>query len=100
MIFDANPEHWTAPGKIAKDLTQQERGDAYWCRKLASASLSVLTKVLVVTGMAERRLASNAPDPIGDDGDAGSLDKEIRRAEREAAKILKRIQAGSRERQT
>jgi hypothetical protein len=45
VIVEANPEHWTGdPSKLA-ELTREERGDRYWCKKNAAATLSVLMRV-------------------------------------------------------
>lgn len=92
IILDADPEFWTAAGIKANELSQEQRGDAYWCRKMASASLSVMTKVLVLTNMVERRMVSDSP--IEEKSTEGvDLGKQIKAAEREAALILKRAQS-------
>lgn len=96
VILDADPEFWTATGIKANELTQEQRGDAYWCRKLASSSLSVLTKVLVLANIVERQAAGKPTDDAKDDSYA-DLNKRIKAAEREAAKILERAHSRANE---
>lgn len=98
VIHDTNPEHWTGTGKPSKELTQQERGDAYWCRKLAASSLSVLVRVYSVTGMIERAGGAAPAIPESAAGET-DLDREVAVAEREAQAILKRLAKTSRARQ-
>ena len=97
VLHDADPAHWTGSGKQAKELTQQERGDAYWCRKMATATLSVLMKVYHCAGMLER--AAPASPENGDDSTTKNLDAEVRVAEREAAALLKKLQSSANARQ-
>jgi hypothetical protein len=42
VLSDIDPEGWTAADKAPKAMTQGERGDAYWCRKNAAASLALI----------------------------------------------------------
>ncbi|MDG9783882.1 hypothetical protein [Metapseudomonas otitidis] len=85
-LLDADPKLWTAAGKAPADMTQEERGDAYWCRKLAVSTVSLLTKV-------QSMLEAHSKPSSGDPKDEGDLDKEIKRAEREAAAMLERAQS-------
>ena len=42
FLMDADPSEWPGDGKSPADLTQQERGDAYWSKKNAMATGGVL----------------------------------------------------------
>jgi hypothetical protein len=88
VLLDADPKLWTGAGKTPADMTQEERGDAYWCRKLAVSTVSLLTKVASLLDTHNKPTAGNAKDE-------GDLDKEIRTAEREAAAMLERAQQGA-----
>ncbi|BBP82460.1 hypothetical protein PHLH8_21020 [Pseudomonas sp. Pc102] len=85
-LLDADPKLWTAAGKAPADMSQEERGDAYWCRKLAVSTVSLLTKV---QGMLE----THGKPTAGNGKDEGDLDREIRQAEKEAAAMLERAQS-------
>ena len=82
FILEADPGEWPGDGKPPADLTQQERGDAYWCKKNAMATGGVLRFTL---DLIER----NGPGGPSTDGDA-DLDKRIRDAERRAQQATKR----------
>lgn len=41
-MVDADPRRWVGAGKAPVDMTQKERGDAYWCRKMVAATVSLL----------------------------------------------------------
>ncbi len=86
-LQDADPAQWVGAGKAPADMTQQERGDAYWCRKMATATVSLLTKV-------HSLINTHGAPTAGNQKDDGDLDRELAAAEREAAAILERIQKG------
>lgn len=98
VIGEADPDTWTGNGKKPADLTRDERGDRYWCKKNCAATLSVLMRIYSVAGMVERA-AFGAPQlPAGPAGET-DLDREVSAAEREAQAILKRLAKTSRARQ-
>ena len=96
VLTEANPEHWNGRDKPLEELTRNERGDRYWCKRNAAATLSVLMRIYTVTGMVERA-GSRAPAELPDAGDS-DLDKEVRSAEREAKAILNKLAKASRAR--
>lgn len=80
-IRDADPDNWTAAGKLLCDMDQKERGDANWCRKTAVQSVALLVRV-------QQLLATPGP---GKPGDAEKSEEElIREAERQAEAMLQR----------
>jgi hypothetical protein len=97
VLVEANPEKWPGADRELADLTRDERGDRYWCKKNAAATLTMLMKVHSLTGVLEQRGGFGAPPPNPEDvsGEA-DLDKEIASAEREASRIINRLASGSR----
>lgn len=95
VIGEADPDTWTGNGKKPADLTRDERGDRYWCKKNAAATLSVLMRIYSVAGMVERAAFGVPPLPT-DPGGETDLDREVNAAEREAQAILKRLAKTSR----
>ena len=79
MIIEANPDHWPGGNNLPMDMTQEERGDRFWCKKNAAATMTLLTKSLSIDHFKE-----GARDPAKPD-DGGDLDSELKRLEREAA---------------
>jgi hypothetical protein len=99
VIVEANPDAWPGdPTKLA-EMSREVRGDRYWCKKNAAATLSVIMKLTSITGMMERTLRGTAPAPGDPDGDDETdLDKEMKAAEREAKTALAKIQRRQRDR--
>lgn len=86
VLLEADPDFWPGKGIAPADLTRDQRGDRYWCKKNAAATLSVLTKTMSLTQYEYRP----AGTPTNDGTD---VDKEIERAEKAAAKMLEQAQA-------
>lgn len=85
VLVDADPINWTGNGRPPMDLDRDERGDAYWCRKMAVSSLAVFSRVSEVVAMTQ------ADRPPGENGE-DHLDQHIARAEKEAARLLDEMQ--------
>ncbi|MBH1564725.1 hypothetical protein I5U69_17510 [Stenotrophomonas maltophilia] len=80
-IRDADPANWTAANKPLCDMTKEERGDAAWCRKTAVQSVALLVRL-------QQILRDTGGGKSGDDDDPES---DIKRAEKEARKLLERV---------
>lgn len=97
VLKEANPEKWPGDGKELASLTRDERGDRYWCKKNAAATLTMLMKIQSLTGMLEQRGGFGATPPeAGDPDGEANLDKEIADAEKEAARIIGKMQKDGR----
>lgn len=89
LLLEAEPAEWPGEGKKLADLNRNERGDRYWCKKNAMATLSILTRVHVLTNMVLRAGQEQPPaDPADPEQPKDDLDGMIRAAEKEAKKIL------------
>ncbi|WP_353094181.1 hypothetical protein [Methylibium sp.] len=87
-LLDADPQNWTACEKTPAEMTEDERGDAQWCRKVATGTLAIANQVLVLRERLKEqskgwRKEWGSHDPRAED--------EITRAENEASKLLKRV---------
>jgi len=85
VMTEADPVNWPGGEKLPMDMTKDERGDRYWCKKNAAATFTLLNKTL---SLAFFRRDSTTPAPTEAKAPEDELDKEISRAEREAAKQL------------
>lgn len=83
VLDEADPENWPGDNVLPKDLTQQDRGDRYWCKKNAAATFVLLSKTEEII---TRRGASGNAD------DSEDIDKTIAKAEKEAAAAIQRMQ--------
>jgi len=84
FLLEADPAEWPGKGKGPVDLTQQERGDRYWCKKNAMATGGVLRFTLDLMGKHQ----TGSTPPAEEDAD---MDKRIKEAERRAAEATKRV---------
>lgn len=89
-LSDSNPDTWSAAGKTSAEMTKDERGDAYWSRKMAVSTLSVLTKVVNLVGVAQLQSAAGAGAAAVTEGES-DLDREVKAAEAEANKLLDKL---------
>lgn len=87
VISEIDPHQWPGADKGLADLTQKERGDRYWCKKNAAATMTLLLKAVNIAGILNRS------KPAPDAGTAiDELDGELAAAEREAQAIIDRMQ--------
>jgi len=89
VINEVDPHQWPGAEKTLAELTQQERGDRYWCKKNAAATMTLLLKVVNIAGIMNRQ----KPAPDAGHG-VYELDGELAAAEREAQAIIDRMQKG------
>lgn len=83
VLLDADPDNWAGAGKTSAEMSQEERGDAVWCRKLAVQSLTVLGRV--------QHILQNERDGKSAGNEVSEPDAEIQEAEREAKSLLNRV---------
>ena len=93
FLGEADPEAWPGHGVGIAVMDQQTRGDRYWCKKNAAATLSVLVRTTNLIGIVQMRGGVGGTAPTGDpDPDDGGLDADIKAAEKEAAKLMSQLQ--------
>lgn len=96
LLQDGDPDNWTGQGVLPKDLTKDQRGDRYWCKKNAVATLALTIRLGSLIGQVQR-VGGTTPGADGEgEGEEASgerlLDAEVAAAEKEAAKLLQRVQ--------
>ncbi|MCA3182750.1 MULTISPECIES: hypothetical protein [unclassified Cupriavidus] len=96
FLEEANPETWPGHGIAAGQMDQQTRGDRYWVKKNAAATLTVIMKTSSLIGVIQQRSAAGAPDGVQPETEEpDGLDGEIRAAEKEAARLLNKLGTAS-----
>lgn len=91
FLEEADPGAWPGKGIEIAAMDQQTRGDRYWCKKNAAATLSVIIRTTSLVGIIQQRAAGGAevPKEGGEDGAQNdSLDAEIKAAEKEAERLI------------
>ncbi len=88
VMQEADPDTWPGVGKPIGEMSQQERGDRYWCKKNAAATLSLIAKTLSIQSYAKDNHApANTPE------DEVDIEKELRRHEQSAEKLLREFKS-------
>ncbi|ANA34475.1 hypothetical protein [Ralstonia mannitolilytica] len=94
FLAEADPDTWPGAGVALASMDAQTRGDAYWSKKNAAATLTLILKTVNLVGVIQRNSADGgggAEVPPEQDEPDG-LDGEIRAAEKEATRMLNQIQ--------
>lgn len=82
VLEEADPDTWPGAGMPLADLSKDDRGDRYWCKKNAAATFALLQR-------AQSTLQDiSTPHPARGPDDEGDVDKDIARQEKEAARVL------------
>jgi hypothetical protein len=91
-IEEADPDKWPGHGVAVGAMDQQTRGDRYWCKKNAVATISLAQRVGVLMGSVQ----GFGVTPAGDEEEQqrDHLDDEVAAAEKEAKRLLKSLQSG------
>jgi len=85
VIDEADPDGWPGSGMPMSTLSREDRGDRYWCKKNAAASMSLLMKVESI--IADQYGEGGRMEPRNEE----EIDKEYAKAEREAEKLLDKV---------
>lgn len=86
LLEEADPNMWNGAGQPLADMDQETRGNRYWCKKNAQATLALALNV--------NKLTANTKEALGRDPYKESeLDDQIRMAEKQAAKLLEKVGA-------
>jgi hypothetical protein len=97
FIGEADPDMWPGHGVAMATMDQQTRGDRYWCKKNAAATLSVIVRTTSLIGIIQNRTsgggAGGVPTPEQETGES-DLDRDVKAAEKEATKLLAQLQSG------
>ncbi len=83
-LTDSDPENWPGYGQLPKDMDAETRGDAFWCRKLAGSTATLLVRTMAVID------THKDAGWQGKDADARQ-ESLLERAEVEADRLMQRI---------
>lgn len=84
LINEIDPAVWPGHGIAPNAMDRDTRGDRYWCKKNAAATLSALTRLHTIIGQVQR---TAPPDPeVGEE--ETDIEKEIATAEAEALRAI------------
>lgn len=85
VLEEADPDFWPGKGQPLDQMNSSTRGDRYWCKKNATASISLLLKV---EQLSQNTKEAGGRDPRTED----ETDDAITAAERRAKQLLQELQ--------
>lgn len=95
-LDEADPDQWPGAGWKPSELTKEQRGDRYWSKKNAVATFSLIGRIHQLTDHIREASAGGGADAGAVKEPEEDLDAEINAAEKEAAKLLDKMQRGAR----
>lgn len=99
FLEESNPEVWPGHGIQPAAMDKGTRGDRYWCKKDAVATLACAQRITNLLQVIRERQLPVDPPPGGADDDGqpeDDLSREVEAAEKEAAKLLDEVQRKAR----
>jgi hypothetical protein len=98
FLSESDPAKWPGHGIEPANMEKTTRGDRYWCKKDAVATLACAQRIFnLVQVIRERSIPSTPPGTEGGEAEpVDSLDAEVAAAEKEAKRLLNDVQRGSR----
>lgn len=95
FLLESDPAKWPGQGIEPATMDKSTRGDRYWCKKDAVATLACAQRIFNLVQVIRER--SIPPSPAqGEDTTEDSLDAEVAAAEKEATRLLDQVQRGAR----
>lgn len=91
FLDEANPEIWPGTAIPVDQQDKMIRGDRYWHKKNAVATLALINRLNILQGVVQRNTSNQAPGTKVQEEGESDLDKEVNAAEKEAARLMNRI---------
>lgn len=88
FLDESDPSKWPGVGIEPAKMDKSTRGDRYWCKKDAVATLAAAQRIVNLLDVVRRKTAGGEVTPDAVTPGQDELDKEITEAEREAQKAL------------
>lgn len=96
FLAESNPEEWPGAGIAPAAMDQKTRGNRYWVKRNAVATLACAQRIIGLVDVARAKTAAGDDNPgavtEGDD----ELEQEVAAAEKEAAALMSEIQRKAR----
>lgn len=94
-LDEADPDRWPGAGVEPAAMDKSTRGDRYWCKKSAAATIMLEARIAARIGTEQALARAGLPPPAAADAPPAEddLDDEIGRFEKEAAKQLAKFRA-------
>ena len=88
VIAEADPNTWAGANKKLSEMSEEERGDRYWCKKNANQVITTAVKLETLIALYERK--GSTPN----DGKVDDVSEKVIRFEQAAKKRLEKLANG------
>ncbi len=96
FLEESDPTTWPGNGVPVAEMSKQVRGDRYWCKKNAVATLAAAHRVSALVELEMRLASGQGGDTDAQAKEQARLDAMAAEAEKEAERIMKDLERGSR----
>ena len=90
FLTEGDPRNWTGASTPMAEWSSQQRGDRYWEKKNAFATISLIHRVSGLVTLVQTNSNAGAAGAAVTEEEA-SLDAEVRAAEAEAKRLMDRL---------
>ena len=88
VIAEADPDTWAGANKKLGEMSEEERGDRYWCKKNANQVITTAVKLETLIALYERKGATPR------DGKVIDVNEKVIQFEQAAKKRLEKLANG------
>ena len=92
FLDEADPKKWPGQGIELVSMDQKTRGDRYWSKKNAVATIALTQRIQSLVEVVRKATANDEPDPAAVVEPEVDLDRQVADAERDATALLKKLQ--------
>jgi hypothetical protein len=93
FIGEADPKKWPGAGLAPAALDSKTRGDRYWSKKNAVATIALMMRITGLTALVQQAGTGGGAAAVTDEND--QLDQDVKDAEKQAAKLLDAVARSS-----
>lgn len=93
LLDEADPEKWPGAGLLPSQMDAQTRGDRYWVKKNAVATIALTQRIQTLVTVVRVQTSGDDPEnPAAVVDPQDDLDRQVADAEREASQLLANLQ--------
>ncbi|WP_439587485.1 hypothetical protein [Hydrogenophaga sp.] len=88
FIHESDPDKWPGAGIEPANMEKGTRGDRYWCKKDAVATLACAQRIVSLVDAVRAKTSGGEVTPGAVVDDDGDLEADVQAAEKEAARMI------------
>jgi hypothetical protein len=92
FLDESDPADWPGAGLKPNAMDKSTRGDRYWCKRDAAATLACAQRIMGLVQVVREKSAAGDDNPGAVTEGEDDLEKEVAEAEAEAGRLLSKVQ--------